>query len=251
MPIGSHQLPSLSVIVAAFNEEDSIEEVIGEIRASLSRLGWPCEIIIVDDGSSDRTGVIADLLSDGIPEVRVIHHEENLGLGGVYRTGFEHAQKEYVTLFPADGQFPATIVEQFAPLMESADMVLGYLPDRDSSVLAKGLSGAERVLYRLLFGTFPRFQGILMFRRSLLDELHLKSTGRSWTILMELVIRASRGGYRLMSVPTEMRPRMSGASKVNNLATIWANLKGALSLRRSLWTDNTPAPQRRQDLSGG
>jgi len=230
-------LPSISVIVAAFNEEGSIEAVISEIRASLSNLGWPFEVVVVNDGSSDRTGVVADFLSAQIPDVQVIHHAENLGLGGVYRTGFEQAQEEYVTFFPADGQFPATIIEQFGPLMASADMVLGYLPDRDSSLLAKGLSAAERALYRLLFGTLPRFQGILMFRRTLLDEVKLKSTGRSWAILMELVICASRGGYRLVSVPTEMRPRMSGKSKVNNLATIWANLKGAFALYRVLGRD--------------
>jgi hypothetical protein len=86
----------------------------------------------------------------------------------------------------------------------------------------------------LLFGSLPRFQGVLMFRRSLLDELELKSTGRGWTVLMELIIRASRGGYRLVSVPTEMRPRMSGKSKVNNLRTIWANLKQVFALRRHL-----------------
>ncbi len=154
------------------------------------------------------------------------------GLGGVYTTGFTHAQGDFVTFFAADGQLPATIIKQFIPLMDNADMVLGYLPNRNSSLLAKSLSKAERVLYRLLFGPLPNFQGALMFRRTLLNELELKSTGRGWAVVMELIIRASRAGYRLVSVPTEMRPRISGKSKVNNLPTICANLKQLFALRR-------------------
>jgi len=73
-----------------------------------------------------------------------------------------------------------------------------------------------------------------MFRQTLLQEFELKSTGRGWAVLMELIVRASRGGYRIISEPTEMRPRMSGRSKVNNLATILANLKQVLTLTRYL-----------------
>ncbi len=73
-----------------------------------------------------------------------------------------------------------------------------------------------------------------MIRRELLDGLELKSTGRGWAIILELIIRTMRGGYRVISVPTEMRPRMSGKSKVNNPRTILANLKQAFMLRRLL-----------------
>lgn len=227
-----HQL--ISVIVMAYNEADSLAVTIREIVSVLSELRQPYEVIIVDDGSSDGTGALADRLSNELAGVRVIHHKTNQGLGGVYRTGFAQAQGGFVTFLPADGQFPATIIKQFVPLMDNADMVLGYLPNRDSSLLSKSLSWAEKVLYRLLFGPLPKFQGVFMFRRTLLDELKLKSTGRGWAVVMELIIRASRGGYRIVSVPTEMRPRMSGKSKVNNLPTVWANLKQVLALRRYL-----------------
>lgn len=223
--------PDLSTIVMAYNEKGMLKAVVYELQSVLDGLGRLYEIVVVDDGSSDRTGVIADNLAEEIPHVRVIHHETNQGLGGVYRTGFTQARGDYVTFFPADGQFPTTIIAQFLPLMADVDMVLGYLPNRKSSLLAKCLSAGERLLYRLLFGPLPRFQGIVMFRRTLLDELELKSTGRGWAVLMELIIRASRGGYRLISVPTEMRPRMSGKSKVNNVRTIWANFRQMLALR--------------------
>ncbi len=222
--------PRISVVIMAFNEANSLKTVVREIDSVLNELERPYEVVIVDDGSSDGTEVIADQLAKKIARVRVVHHEVNQGLGGVYRTGFAQVRGDFITFFPADGQMPANIIKQFVPLMDNKDVVLGYLPKQDS-ILAKTLSFAERVLYTLLFGRLPKFKGVFMVRRALLDELELKSTGRGWAVVVELFIRASRGGYRLMSVPTEIRPRMSGESKVNNFHTIWANLKQMFALR--------------------
>lgn len=226
--------PRLTVVVLAYDEAENLRPAIAELLAELDVVGVPAELLIVDDGSTDGTGAIADELAAADARVRVIHHPGNLGLGGGYRTGFANARGELVTFFPADGQFPAEIVRQFLPRAADADLVLGYLPERRPSVVGRALSAAERVLYRLLFGPMPRFQGILMVRRRLLDELPLASSGRGWAIVMELILRASRGGYRLVSVPTAVRPRRSGASKVNNVRTIVANLKQVLALRREL-----------------
>lgn len=221
-------------MVMAFNEVASVETVVREIAGALLRLGRAHEIVIVDDGSSDGTGAVADRLAAEVLSTRVIHHQDNGGLGAVYRTGLHDARCDLLTFFPADGQFPASIIEQFAPLMASHDLVLGYLPNRDSSLVAKGLSVIERVLYRALFGPLPKFQGILMIRRSLVARFALRSTGRGWGVIMELILRVVRGGHRVRSVPTEMRRRMSGQSKVNNLRTIWANTRQMLTLRSYL-----------------
>ncbi len=242
--------PDISAIVMAFNEVKSLEPVVKEIDTALDELNRSYEIVIVDDGSSDGTEEIANRLAEKDFKVRVIRHEINKGLGGVYRTGFQHATGDFITFFPADGQFPADIMKKFVPLMDNMDMVLGYLPKRDGSMLAKYLSMAERVLLRLLFGPVPRFQGITLFRRKLLRELELKSAGRGWTIMMELIIKAQRGGYRMMSVPTELRPRISGRSKVNNLSNIWANLIQTIALRRHFKKEKTVSPERREVKTG-
>lgn len=225
---------TISVIVMAFNEADNLESVIKEIEGTLDGIALPAEIVVINDGSSDRTGVIADQLAKELARVRVIHHEINQGLGEVYRTGFASARGEVITFFPADGQFPAEIIAQFFPLMGQTDLVLGYLPDRDDPLLAKALSRARGAVNYLLFGNLPRFQGIFMVRRAILNELTLKSQGRAATVVYELIIRATRGKYRTVSTPTEMRPRLSGQSKVNNWRTIRANIQQVWELRRSL-----------------
>jgi glycosyltransferase involved in cell wall biosynthesis len=222
---------SVSVVVMAYNEAASLGDVVLEIAASLKRCGGRNEIVIVDDGSSDGTGAAADALAGGRDDVRVVHHPRNGGLGAVYRTGFSEARGDYLTFFPADGQFPATIIEQFVPLMTDADVVLGWFHQGSEPLLARLLSACERLLYGLLFGPLPRFRGILMIRRPLVARMPLVSTGRSWVVLMEFLIKARRAGARFRSAVTEIRPRRSGASKVRNPRTVLLSILQVLELR--------------------
>lgn len=228
-----HAPLSVTVVVMAFNENDSLATVVAEIRDALTLLQTEWEILIVDDGSDDGTAAKADLLSDGI-RIRVVHHGLNRGLGEVYRTGFDEARMACITFFPADGQFPATIISQFLNLMPSHDLVLGYLEARSDPALARFLSWGQRVVYRILAGPLPRFQGVLMVRPAFVQGLSLKSRGRPATIVFEMLLRAVRERARLASVPTPLRPRLHGMSKVNNLRTVISNLKQAVALRRIL-----------------
>lgn len=218
----------------AYSEAASLETVVRELHDALGRLGRPHELLIIDDGSTDGTSELANRLAGELPGVRVIHHGANRGLGGVYRTGFSEARMPLLSFFPADGQFSPSILAQFLSLIDDSDFVLGYLPSRSRALHARLLSWAERVVYRCLFGRLPRFQGILMFRRAVCARIPLTSTGRGWAVLMELIIRASRAGFRMRSAPIELRPRMSGASKVQNLSTVASNLRQVLALRCQL-----------------
>jgi len=223
--------PRVSVVIMAFNEAASLAAVATEIHSELGNLGTSYELLIVDDGSSDGTSRIADGLAAELSFVRVHHHDANLGLGAVYRTGFTEARGDLVTFFPADGQFPATIIGQYLAAIGDTDMILGTLAERGGPMPARLLSLAERLLLRALFGHFPRFQGILMFRRTLLAGTRLVSRGRGWTVLMEFIVRQARAGARIKNLPITIRPRADGVSKVNNLRSIASNLCQVLALR--------------------
>lgn len=229
----------VSVVVMAYNEAGSLEETVEELLDTLQREAPDHELLIVDDGSTDATGRIAVTLAETHHTVRVIHHQYNLGLGGVYRTGFEAATGRRITFFPADGQFPPTILAQFLPHAKEYDLVLGYAGARPDGPVAAILSAGERLLYRALIGRVPRFQGVFMVDREALDRLSLTSTGRGWAIVMEMILRAQRAGCRIVSVPTPMRPRRHGTSKVRNLSTTWANLRQLLVLRRCVAAHKT------------
>jgi dolichol-phosphate mannosyltransferase len=204
----------LTVVVMNYNEAATLEPVVREILAT-----GPDEVLIIDDGSIDDSSAVADRLASEDQRVRVVRHALNEGLGAVYRTGFREASGELLTFFPADGQFPASIVDQFRPHMASSDLVLGYL-DREVT----GFPRVERWLYRVVFGPTPPFQGIFMVRVARLRGLHLRSTGRGWTIVTEMLIRATRSGWRVESHLTPFRPRTAGRSKVRNIRTLVSQL---------------------------
>jgi len=224
-------IPYLTVTIPCYDEVGTLEPFVRSLAATLGPEGFPFEILVVDDGSSDGSEIVADSLAGELPEVRVVHHPENRGLGGVYRTGFAEARGTWVTFMAADMQFPAWTLRHFLPHLEDHDMVLGYLPDRQDSALGKVLSLGERALLRVLFGSFPRFQGTAVFRRALLERYDLVSEGRGWGILMEFILRAHRDGVRILSVPSVVEPRREGRSKVGNPAAAWANLKQLVVLR--------------------
>ena len=228
---------AVTVVVMAYNEVASLRAVVEEINGVLAALP-PAkhEILIVDDGSHDGTSALADELAAERGHISVVHHNPNLGLGGVYRTGFSRARTEYLTFFPADGQFPAEIISRFYAIMPAHDLLLGFIPRDDAGHVAKALSLAEKALYRALFGPMPRFQGVFMLRSSVLGEITLVTTGRGWGVVMEMVLKVHRRGYRVASQQTPFRPRMAGHSKVNNLRSVWANLSQALVLRKNLRT---------------
>ena len=224
----------ITVVVMTFNEAATLGATVEELHEALVLLRRPFEILIVDDGSRDDSPREARAIAGRLFEVRVVTHDGNLGLGSVYRTGFREARLDLVTFFPADGQFPASIVGQFARAIEGHDAVFGTL-DNPVSLVGSVLNHAERLFYLALFGGFPRFQGIVMFRRKILDEVALRAPGgRGWAVLMELILRISRGPYRYTNAVTTLRARRSGHSKVRNLRTIWVNLRQAVDLRRLL-----------------
>ena len=219
----------VTIVVMAYNEAATLDVNCRDLLSTN-----PAELLIIDDGSTDRTADIANKLAASDPRVRVVRHPRNRGLGGVYRTGFQEARGTYLTFFPADGQFPASIVTDFAERIGDLDLVLG------TTAGASTLSTLEQALFRVVFGPMPRFQGIFMVRVARLRELTLRSSGRGWTIVTEMILRAARAGWRIESRETPLRPRAAGRSKVRNLRTIAHQLRQTWTLWRDLRRDDGP-----------
>ena len=226
--------PKCTVAIMAYNEGNSLARVTEEIRTELHHSGLSYEILVINDGSTDRTPEVISDLEKKYSELRAVHHDPNLGLGEVYRTGFREASGEWLTFYPGDGQIPAQDIHGFLGQMQEYDLVLGTIPQRPVPLYVKALSFGERLLYRLLIGKMPRFQGIMMVRTAVLSQLSLVSQGRGWTILMEMILKVSHEGYRIGYAQTGLKERSDGVSKVNNLTTIISNLKQLIALSRSM-----------------
>jgi dolichol-phosphate mannosyltransferase len=238
---GSSKPLALTVAIMAYNEVGSLEQVVRRTLDAVGPLAAPLDVLIIDDGSTDGTGELARELARRFAAVRVIHHAPNGGLGAVYRTAFAQAALDWLAFLPADGEIPPECLPSLLEHAHDADLCLGYLPRSPAPLSARLLSRAERWLLRALVGPIPRFQGAWAVRTQVLREVPLVSVGRGWMIVMELLARAQRSGYRLRSVPTVLAPRLAGSSKARTFANVVANLEQTLVLAKALRGKDTRA----------
>ena len=146
-----NRLPSISAFFPAYNEEHNVAGMVERLRAVLPRVADEYEIIIVDDGSADRTGAIADELAAQDPHVRVVHHPANRGYGGALKSGFAASRNEYVFFTDGDGQFDVEEIERLLPFVPDYDIVVGYRMERAEGGLRQLNASAWNRLVRLLF----------------------------------------------------------------------------------------------------
>lgn len=207
-------LPKLdiSVFFPAYNEEANLEPLVTHTAEVLQRLAARWEIIIVDDGSRDRTPEVAQRLANTIPGVRHIRHEKNRGYGGAVKTGLKNARYEWIFFTDGDGQFDTAELELLLPAAERADMIAGYRLNRRDSLLRKLNAWAWGTLVRTLFGLHGKVRDIdcafKLFRRRVVDEYEFQAEGAM--ISTELLARAAKAGYRFQEVGVHHFPRRAG-----------------------------------------
>lgn len=107
----SADINSVQFIIPAYNEENSLRDTVSMVIGVADTLGSKYEIIVVNDGSSDNTALIADQLAEEYAGIRVVHHEHNKGLGAAYKSGLANTTSEYVMLVPGDNAWPAEALE--------------------------------------------------------------------------------------------------------------------------------------------
>jgi glycosyltransferase involved in cell wall biosynthesis len=128
---------SITVFFPCYNEQDNIGKIARQAIQVLEGLGADYEILIVNDGSSDNTGPVADQLAREHPRVRVIHHPRNLGYGAALQSGFRGASKELVFFTDGDAQFDLAELPPLLPLMHECDIVCGYRLNRQDNFVRR------------------------------------------------------------------------------------------------------------------
>jgi glycosyltransferase involved in cell wall biosynthesis len=224
--------PSLTVVIPAYNERANLPRVVGDALAFARQRCARCELLVVDDGSSD--GGVAALAA--APELRIVRHERNRGLTAALRTGFYGATTEFVTWIPADGQIPLPELGKILDAWQGEDLVLSTYRQRPDGVARLVMSRGLRLLLFVATGLRDRLEGVYLMRRSLLDEMELVSTRSAGAIGFEIALKARRLGKRLGTTEIECAPRLSGQSKVANARNVAASLQELWRIRRSLAT---------------
>jgi len=225
--------PSVSIVVPALNEEETLQHAVEWTISVLREISDDYEVIIVDDGSSDETGRIADGLAVKFSHIRVIHNRRPSGYGGALDAGFTAAAKEVIGLITADEEFHPTDLPLFVEAIRDADIVTSVCPHRPMPFYRKFLSWGWRTCVAVILGERPVIEGTFMIRKQLFDTLKMES--RTGMYVMEMLIKASRRGARIkvIAIGVYPRPDMS-KSKVANLRTAIAHFNEILALRRRL-----------------
>lgn len=211
------KLSALSVFFPCHNEEGNVENLTKRCQDYLPKIADDFEIIIVNDGSKDRTKEIADRLASEDPRVRPIHHEVNKGYGGALQSGFEAAKHPYVFFTDGDGQFAIEDLEPFAKaILEGADAAVGYRINRKDPLHRRLNAWAWTSLVNLLFSLKIRDVDCAykLIRRDKLEGLTLKSEGA--LISTELLARLRKRGCKFVELPVEHHARTAGEQSGGN-----------------------------------
>jgi glycosyltransferase involved in cell wall biosynthesis len=206
---------SVSCTVFAYNEEATLEEAVSDVRSALVELGREFEVLVVDDGSTDRTAAIASDLEARWPEVHLIRHGLNLGPGSAILTGIRNSRRDVICFHAADQQLDFREVAGFIPLLDDHDIVIGSRSGRPGYTRMRMLSSRVYIeLAHRLFGLqgYDDFNFLYLYRRSLFDGMPIGSDGVF--LCTEIFVRALRAGARVARVEAVCLPRKSGVSRV-------------------------------------
>jgi glycosyltransferase involved in cell wall biosynthesis len=226
--------PSITVFFPCYNEQANVAKVAQQALEVLEGLQADYEVIIVNDGSADDTGPVADRIAASNPRVRVIHHPRNLGYGAALQSGFRAATKDLVFHTDGDGQFDLAELPPWLPLMEQYDIVCGYRLNRQDNFVRRLNGWLWTKLTCLLFSL--RLRDIdcafKLYRRAIFDDLKMESTGA--LISTEILARAARKGYRIAERGVHHYPRTAGQQTGGSLKVIFRAFRELWRLRRRI-----------------
>lgn len=221
----------LSVIVPAFNEETLLEGTVRRLRATLDELRLRAEIIIVNDGSRDRTPLIADHLAAALPGV-VVCHQANQGIGGAFRTGAARSTGEYLILWPADMTAEPADLAPYAERLGAADVIVGVRRARVGyNPLMRFNAWLYPKLVALLFDLRLRdVNWIHAYRRKPFQQIQL--TQRGIPMLVEALVRLRDHGASFAEVDVDMKPRLGGVPSAARVRVMSRTLTGLMAFWR-------------------
>jgi len=202
--------PRISFFCPAYYDEKNLPLLIPSVVNLLDDVAGDYEIIIVEDGSPDNTGRVADDLAKKHKKIRVIHHKRNLGYGAALKTGFANCRMDFICYTDGDNQFRVEEFRKMLPLLEKADVVIGFRRNRAESLRRMIPSKGFNFMINLLFGLRIRdFNcAFKIYKKKVLDSIKIESS--SPFINGEMLAKAKKKGFRIVQVAVKHYPREHG-----------------------------------------
>lgn len=201
---------SLSVVLPAYNEEQAIEKTVLNVCNVLQAWSMDFEVVVVNDGSSDRTGEILAHLASENKHINVVTHEVNQGYGAALVSGFAAASKTLTLFMDSDGQFDIRDLRLFFPYIDQYDAVLGYRIDRQDSMVRKLNALGWKTVVRLALGVHVHDIdcAFKLYKTDFIHQITLETRGAM--INSEMLYKFKRLGYRWYEVGVHHLPRHGG-----------------------------------------
>lgn len=202
----------VTIVMPALNEEANVERAVIETVMAFERLKINGEIILINDGSRDKTGEIGESLKARYPFIQVVHHTKPSGIGGSFWEGAHLAQGDVVTMLPGDGENDPIEILRYLPLMKEVDIIVPFVYNVEVRGRSRRwVSRTYKAIINLSFGLLLNYMnGTVVYRKSVLQSLSLNSRGFFYQT--ELLIKAIRMGYLYAEVPYALGTRSSGKS---------------------------------------
>jgi glycosyltransferase involved in cell wall biosynthesis len=216
---------SISAFFPAYNDAGTIPTMIIRAAQTLAEIADDYEIIVINDGSTDDTGRVLDEMVKHYPMLRVIHHTQPSGYGGVLRAGFAAAQKEWIFYTDGDAQYDSRELALLASAVtEGVDMAQGYKIKRHDPFHRVVIGLAYQYFVKFIFGLSIRDVDcdFRLMRRAIFDRVTLEST--TGTITFEMVKKIQDAGYRIVEIPVRHWYRQYGQSQFFNFPRVGRTL---------------------------
>ncbi|MDP2939106.1 MAG: glycosyltransferase family 2 protein [Candidatus Omnitrophota bacterium] len=227
----------LSVIMPALNEELNISDAISSTLDAFDSFKIDGEIIVVNDGSFDRTQeFIEQKRKKNSDKIRVIRHEKPMGLGISFWEGVEYAKGNIVVMLPGDNENDPNETLRYYRLLEHVDIVIPFIFNREVRPIFRNILS---LIYRVIINTtflvnFNYTNGTVLYRKSILDGIDHKSSG--FFFQTDILIRAVKTGYLFAEVPYKLRKRIGGVSKAVTFPSLIQVIKGYLKLVKDYYS---------------
>lgn len=242
----NNQKPDVSLFFPVYNDEKTIRTVAQRAIELLEEVARKYEIIIVNDGSPDKSGEFADQLAIEYSQIKVIHHPQNLGYGAALKTGVNVSQYEWICMVDGDNEYDVYELKKMLAIRDYYLLIVGFRYKKLYSAKRIFISFVYNATLKLIFNS--RFRdistGIRVLNRSILNEINL--TSDSPFIGAELAIKSMLRGFPVGEVGIQTFPRDFGKGSATTLKNIMRTIKDLRRINKEIFSDKYDMPEGRE-----
>jgi len=229
------QIPELSLFLPCYNEQDNLQNTVDKTLPILKKVAKKWELIIIDDGSKDKTGEIAKSIQKTDPKnIKIVTHNPNRGYGAAFKSGFYNAKYQWITFIDSDGQFDFSEITDFINTQQKtkADIVIGYYLKRQVSKTVILTSKIWEILVYTLFGlkVHDIDCGFKLVNKKVIDTIPKLEAERGAFITSEFLIKSKKAGFKIAQVGVHHYTRGGGTPTGRQLKVILKSFSDLFNL---------------------